>query len=141
MERSAIIVLYGLEPTFPTREPPFAHHIHNVQQFAEWLLNCFVAWMFTISQSHPHRGYTFSASFNLKLFYPILSDHSNIKVSNYLVVVLNIRAGEIFRGFWSQTTPLSLTKNMTPYQFLGPYNIVIPRHKSFEAGHFISTLA
>ena len=34
------------------------------------------------------------------------------------------RAAEIFGGFWSQTPPLSLTQNVTAYQFLGPYNIV-----------------
>ena len=28
-----------------------------------------------------------------------------------------------------------------PYQFLGPYNIVLPRPESFEVGYFISILA
>ena len=54
---------------------------------------------------------------------------------------MHIRAAEIFGGFWSQTPPLSLTQNVTPYQFLDPYDIVLPRHESFEAGHFISILA
>ena len=30
---------------------------------------------------------------------------------------------------------------MTPYQFLDPYNIILPRPESFEVGHFISILA
>ena len=53
----------------------------------------------------------------------------------------HLGALKIFGGFWNQTPPLSLTQNMTPYQFLGPYDIVLPRHESFEVGHFISILA
>ena len=48
------------------------------------------------------------------------------------------RAAEIFGEFLPQTPSLSLTQTVTPYQFLGPYDIVLPRHESFEAGHFIS---
>ena len=51
------------------------------------------------------------------------------------------RAAEISGGFWSQTPPLSLTKNMTPYQYFGPHDIILPRLESFEAGHFISKLS
>ena len=51
------------------------------------------------------------------------------------------RAAEIFWGFLPQTPSLSLTQTVTPYQFLGPYNIVLPRHESFEVGNFISILA
>ena len=46
------------------------------------------------------------------------------------------RAAQIFWGFLPQTPSLSLTQTMTPYQFLGPYSIVLPRHESFEVGHF-----
>ena len=49
---------------------------------------------------------------------------------------MHSRAAEIFGGFWSQTPPLSLTQNVTAYKFLGPYNIVLPRHESFEVDHF-----
>ena len=47
-----------------------------------------------------------------------------------------IRAAEIFWELYSQTPPLSLTQTVTAYQFLGPYNIVLSRPKSFEVGHF-----
>ena len=47
-----------------------------------------------------------------------------------------IRAGQILGGFLLQTPSLSLTQTVTPYQFLGPYDIVLPRHESFEVGHF-----
>ena len=50
--------------------------------------------------------------------------------------MLYIRAAEILGGFWSQTQLLSLTQNGTAYQFLGPYDIVLTRHESFEVGHF-----
>ena len=49
---------------------------------------------------------------------------------------LRTRAAEIFGGFWSQTPPLSLTQNLTAYQFLGPYKIILPRHESFKIGNF-----
>ena len=42
---------------------------------------------------------------------------------------------EDFGGFWSQTPPLSLTQYVTAYQFLGPCDIVLPRHESFQVGH------
>ena len=45
-------------------------------------------------------------------------------------------AAKIFGEFWSQTPPLSLTQNVTPYQFSGPYDIVLARPKSFKVGHF-----
>ena len=45
-------------------------------------------------------------------------------------------AAQIFLGFLPQTPSLSLTQTVTPYQFLGPYGIVLPRCKSFEVGHF-----
>ena len=51
------------------------------------------------------------------------------------------RAAEIYGGFRRQTPPLSFTQNVTACQFLGPYDIVIPRPESFEVGHFISILA
>ena len=34
--------------------------------------------------------------------------------------VVYSRASEILGGFWSQTPPLSLTQNVTAYQFMGP---------------------
>ena len=52
-----------------------------------------------------------------------------------------IKAAQIFGGFLPQTPSLSLTQTVTPYQFLGPYGIVLPRHESFEVGQFISLLA
>ena len=51
------------------------------------------------------------------------------------------RAAEIFGGFCRQTPPLSFTQNVTAYQFLGPYVIVLPRPESFGVGHFIYILA
>ena len=54
---------------------------------------------------------------------------------------LYIRAAEIFWGFGRQTPPLSFTQNVTAYQFLGPYVIVLPRPESFGVGHFIYILA
>ena len=57
------------------------------------------------------------------------------------VRMLCSRAAQIFWGFLPQTPSLSLTQTVTPYQFLGPYNIVLPRPESFEVGHFISILA
>ena len=39
-------------------------------------------------------------------------------------------------GFSRQTPSLSLTQTETPYQFLGPYDIVLQQPKSFEVGHF-----
>ena len=47
-----------------------------------------------------------------------------------------IRAAQIFWGFLPQTPSLTLTQVVTPYQFLGPYDIILPRHESFEVGHF-----
>ena len=52
-----------------------------------------------------------------------------------------IRPAEFLGRFSRQTPSLSLTQTVTPYQFLGPYNIVLPRHESFEVGHFILILA
>ena len=46
------------------------------------------------------------------------------------------RAAHIFFGFLPQTPSLSLTQTVTPYQFLGPYGIVLPHPESFEVGHF-----
>ena len=50
------------------------------------------------------------------------------------------RAAEFLGGIWRQTPPLSWTQNVSAYQFLGPYNIVLPRHESFEVGHFKDNL-
>ena len=52
------------------------------------------------------------------------------------ILAQHSRAAEIFGVFWSQTPPLGLTQNVTPYQFLGPYNIVLARPESFKVGHF-----
>ena len=46
------------------------------------------------------------------------------------------RAAQFFLGFLPQTPSLSLTQTVTPYQFLGPYGIILPRHESFEVDHF-----
>ena len=54
---------------------------------------------------------------------------------------LDSRAAQIFGGFLPQTGSLSVTQTVTPYQFLGPYDIVLPQPESFEVGHFISILA
>ena len=48
---------------------------------------------------------------------------------------------KFFGGFLPQTPSLSLTQTVTPYQFLGPYDIILPRPESFEVGHFISISA
>ena len=56
-------------------------------------------------------------------------------ILNYAVRVVS-RAAENFGEFWSQTLPLSLTQNVTPYQFSGPYDIVLARPESFNVGHF-----
>ena len=58
---------------------------------------------------------------------------------NVIVSKLPSRAAQIFWEFLPQTPSLSLTQTMTPYQFLGPYDIVLPRPESFEVGHFVST--
>ena len=46
------------------------------------------------------------------------------------------KAAEYFGGFLPQTPSLSLTQTVTQYQFLGPYNIVLPHHESFKVDHF-----
>ena len=45
---------------------------------------------------------------------------------------MHSRAAQIFGGFLPQTPSLSLTQTVTPHQFLGPYDIVLPRPESFE---------
>ena len=55
--------------------------------------------------------------------------------------LLGTQAGKFFWRFLPQTPSLSLTQNVIPYQFLGPYNIVLPQLKSFEVGHFISYIS
>ena len=62
-------------------------------------------------------------------------DNLYFKFTKAMKVMCN-RAAEMFLEFWSQTPPLSLTQNVTAYQFLGPYNIVLPRHESFKIGDF-----
>ena len=62
--------------------------------------------------------------------------YSSLQLSNMLC----IRAGEILGGFWNQTPPLSLTQNVTAYQFLGTLDNVLPRPKSFKAGHVKATI-
>ena len=52
-----------------------------------------------------------------------------------------VRAAKLWGGFLPQTPLMSLTQTVTPYQFWGPYNIVLPQPESFEVGHFISILA
>ena len=63
------------------------------------------------------------------------------KLLTHYVEGLYCRAAQILGGFLPQTLSLSLTQTVTPYQFLGPYDIVLPRPESFEVGHFISILA
>ena len=48
------------------------------------------------------------------------------------------RPAEFYEGFWFQTPPLSLIQNLIVYQFLEPWDSVLPRPESFEIGHFIS---
>ena len=55
--------------------------------------------------------------------------------------ILGIRPAQFLGGFSRQTPSLSLTQNVTLYQFLGPYNIILPRHESFQIGQFILILA
>ena len=43
---------------------------------------------------------------------------------------------EFWGGFCRQIPSLSLTQIVNPYQFLGPYDIVLPRPESFKVGHF-----
>ena len=50
-----------------------------------------------------------------------------------LAIFLPIRPAQFLGGFCGQTPSLRLTQIVTPYQFLGPYDIVLPRHESFEA--------
>ena len=50
------------------------------------------------------------------------------------------RPAEFFEGFWFQTPPLSLTQNLTAYQFLGSYDIILPRPESFEVCNFRANL-
>ena len=58
-----------------------------------------------------------------------------------LGVLLYSRPAQFLGGFCGQTPSLRLTQIVTPYQFLGPYDIILPRPESFEVGHFISILA
>ena len=51
-----------------------------------------------------------------------------------------IRPAEFFEGFWFQTPPLSLTQNLTAFQFLGPYDTILPLTESFEVGNFKANL-
>ena len=55
-------------------------------------------------------------------------------VSPKVSLWLRSRAGKNFGGLFPQTPSLSLTQAVTPYQFLGPYDIVLPWHESFEVG-------
>ena len=57
---------------------------------------------------------------------------ANNKYSCFLQIRVPSTAGEIFRG----TPSLSLTQTVTPYQFLGSYDIVLQHPESFEVGHF-----
>ena len=50
--------------------------------------------------------------------------------------LLYIRPAQFWGGFSGQTPSLSLTQTETSYQFLGPYDIVLQRPKSFKVGHF-----
>ena len=63
---------------------------------------------------------------------------SSLKIETWKILACpNVRrAAQIFFGFLSQAQSLSLTQTVTPYQFLGPYGIVLPHPKSFEVGHF-----
>ena len=56
---------------------------------------------------------------------------STTKNTNEVRIHRYSRAAEIFWGFLPQTPSLSLTQTMTPYQFLGPYDIILPRPESF----------
>ena len=47
-------------------------------------------------------------------------------------------AAHFLGGFLPQTPSLSLAQTMTPYQFLDPYNIILPQPESFGVDHFIS---
>ena len=58
-----------------------------------------------------------------------------VLIINYSSFTVHNGAAEILGGFWSQTPPLSLTQYVTAYQFLGPCDIVLPRHESFQVGH------
>ena len=61
---------------------------------------------------------------------------------HYWVVLQNkygavhIRAAEFYWDFLSQTPSLSLNQTMTPSQFSGPYDIVLPQPESLLVGHF-----
>ena len=50
-------------------------------------------------------------------------------------------AAQFSQEFLPQTPSLTLTQAVTPYEFWGPYDIVLQRPESFEVGHFISILA
>ena len=65
-------------------------------------------------------------------------NQSSSKVSK--ANVLFIRPAEFLEGFWNQTPPLNLTQNLTAYQFLGPYDIILPRPESFKVGRFKANL-
>ena len=54
---------------------------------------------------------------------------------------LGTRAAQFSEEFLPQTPSLTLTQAVTPYQFLGPYNIVLPRPESIELGHFRANIA
>ena len=61
------------------------------------------------------------------------------KRRNFVLIALRRlvnRAAQFLGGFLLQTPSLSLTQTVTPYQFLGPYGIVLPHPESFEVGHF-----
>ena len=51
---------------------------------------------------------------------------------------LTLGQAKFFGGFLSQTPLLSLTQTVTPYKFLGPYGIVLPRLESFEVCYFMA---
>ena len=83
----------------------------------------------------------------LKLLYVLTPDQGTIDSSNNGINMVTLskalysRAAEFFWEVCRQTPPLSFTQNVTAYQFLGPYVIVLPRPESFGVGHFIYILA
>ena len=50
--------------------------------------------------------------------------------------VLYSRPAQFFFGKNAQTPRWSLDQNMSAYQFLDPYDIVLPRPENFDVGHF-----
>ena len=106
------------------------------------------------SDSHPGSDWLWSFCDKERLKWKIHKYFSNVRRERYIgtlrkvlvsrIVISRIysieyrtltyiRPAQFWGGFSRQTPSFSLTQTVTPFQFLGPWVIVLPRHESVEA--------